>query len=435
MTAVSRADQLSSKDSKSSQRERLLAAMTELCAAAGYRDTTIADVIANAGVSRATFYEYFSDKDDCLLAAQRSHATALTAHLERTIAATDSDGVLPAAVTTLLRFAGDHPDATQLLTRGCLAAGGTAASRYDAMLADLGTVVERATPDHGYLVAIPVLLAGMYRALWPHLHTGETEVSRFETDLMTWMASYRLPGGIGISSHFDQAHTPSSPFLPDPPLTAPKPLPPGRRVLPVGEVTRNRRERILYATADAAAEVGYLAITVDDIVARAQIARRAFYQHFADIDDAFLGVLEFFAQPLLASTATAFFATNPWPQRAWDAALALLDFLTNYPSIAHAMWVDSDAGPASATRSIQATERTLTLLLEEGYRQGSQGPPSRLTSDLVLATVSELASRRLRDGEGELLVRHLPQFGGVILTPFLGAAATVDFLQARAGGA
>ncbi len=424
---------MSSKDSKSPQRERLLAAFTELCAAAGYRDTTIAEVIANAGVSRATFYECFSDKDDCLLAAQTSHATALTAHLERTVTATDSDGALPAAVTALLRFAGDHAGATQLLTRGCLAAGATAASRYDAMLAELGTVIERATPDHGYLVPLPVLLAGMYRALWPHLHTGETEVSRFEEDLTTWMASYRLPSGIEVPSTLDPDRAPRSLFLPDPPLSAPKPLPPGRRVLPVGEVTRNRRERILYATADAATDVGYLAITVDDIVARAQIARRAFYQHFADIDDAFLGVLEFFAQPLLASAATAFFATSPWPRRVWDAALALLDFLRSYPSIAHAMWVNSNAGPAFATRSIQATERALTLLLAEGYRQDSQEPPSRLTSDLVIATFSELANRRLRDGEGELLVRDLPQFGGVILTPFLGVAATVDFLEAQAG--
>jgi AcrR family transcriptional regulator len=35
----------------------------------GYADTTVADVVSRAGVSRKTFYEHFKDKEDCFLAA------------------------------------------------------------------------------------------------------------------------------------------------------------------------------------------------------------------------------------------------------------------------------------------------------------------------------------------------------------------------------
>ena len=46
--------------------------MAACVAEQGYAATTVADVIARAGVSRKTFYEHFSDKDACFLAAWES---------------------------------------------------------------------------------------------------------------------------------------------------------------------------------------------------------------------------------------------------------------------------------------------------------------------------------------------------------------------------
>jgi AcrR family transcriptional regulator len=52
-----------------SQRGRMLAAMAGAVARKGYAGTTVADVVAGAGVSRKTFYEHFRDKEECFLAA------------------------------------------------------------------------------------------------------------------------------------------------------------------------------------------------------------------------------------------------------------------------------------------------------------------------------------------------------------------------------
>ena len=52
-----------------SQRARLLAAMTETAAERTYGATTVAAVVARAGVSRRTFYEHFAGRLECLLAA------------------------------------------------------------------------------------------------------------------------------------------------------------------------------------------------------------------------------------------------------------------------------------------------------------------------------------------------------------------------------
>jgi AcrR family transcriptional regulator len=54
---------------RDSQRWRLLEGMVEATARHGYADATVAEVIGFAGVSRKAFYEHFTDKEDCFLAA------------------------------------------------------------------------------------------------------------------------------------------------------------------------------------------------------------------------------------------------------------------------------------------------------------------------------------------------------------------------------
>ena len=49
-------------------RSRLMRGMAMAVAEKGYGDTTIADVVRHARVSKRTFYEHFSSKEDCLLA-------------------------------------------------------------------------------------------------------------------------------------------------------------------------------------------------------------------------------------------------------------------------------------------------------------------------------------------------------------------------------
>jgi AcrR family transcriptional regulator len=51
------------------QRARILEALATCCAERGYAATTIGHIVERAGVSRATFYELFKDKEDCFMAA------------------------------------------------------------------------------------------------------------------------------------------------------------------------------------------------------------------------------------------------------------------------------------------------------------------------------------------------------------------------------
>src|SRR4051794_12494639 len=75
----------------SSQRGRMLAAMGEAVAERGYANVPVAEVVKRAGVSRETFYEHFSDKEDCFLAALDTGTEAMLATIATALGEPDDD--------------------------------------------------------------------------------------------------------------------------------------------------------------------------------------------------------------------------------------------------------------------------------------------------------------------------------------------------------
>jgi AcrR family transcriptional regulator len=68
------------------QRERMYDAMARAVAQRGYAKVTVADVVARAKVSRTTFYEHFTDKEDCFLHAYEAGARAVIEWCARPVA-------------------------------------------------------------------------------------------------------------------------------------------------------------------------------------------------------------------------------------------------------------------------------------------------------------------------------------------------------------
>lgn len=66
---------------ESSQRERIMRAMAEAVGELGYVKTTVAVVLKRAGVSRETFYNQFSDKHECFIAAFDRAADEMVARI------------------------------------------------------------------------------------------------------------------------------------------------------------------------------------------------------------------------------------------------------------------------------------------------------------------------------------------------------------------
>lgn len=68
---------LSREEVVASQRERMLRALADTTADKGFVGTSVADILRVAGVSRETFYQQFTSKEDCFLSAYDEAVTIL----------------------------------------------------------------------------------------------------------------------------------------------------------------------------------------------------------------------------------------------------------------------------------------------------------------------------------------------------------------------
>jgi AcrR family transcriptional regulator len=77
-------------ETRTERRQLLIDAAWRCAAERGFRDLTVDDVCAEAGVSKGAFYGYFQTKQDLLLALLEDDSSALDAELERITGATAS---------------------------------------------------------------------------------------------------------------------------------------------------------------------------------------------------------------------------------------------------------------------------------------------------------------------------------------------------------
>jgi len=100
----------------SNQRARLLTATTIALVEHGYSRLTVSGIARSAGVSRATFYELFDDKDECVLAAYRGAAADFEHTVKAACIPTEgwTQGVV-AATEAALRFACERKHEARLV--------------------------------------------------------------------------------------------------------------------------------------------------------------------------------------------------------------------------------------------------------------------------------------------------------------------------------
>jgi AcrR family transcriptional regulator len=117
------------------QRERLIAGIAEAIAENGYSGTTIAHITRAAAVSRRTFYEHFSSKDECFVAA---YDTVMKELQERVSAAFEESDewaeAIRAGIAAMLGFLAAEPNLARLCMVEALVAGPAVVERYDAAI-------------------------------------------------------------------------------------------------------------------------------------------------------------------------------------------------------------------------------------------------------------------------------------------------------------
>ncbi len=159
------------------QRGRILAAMAEVAAERGAGNVTVAHVVARSGVSRRTFYELFTGREDCFLAAFDRGIEQIGA---RVAPAYERPGAwnerIRASLTVLLQFLDQEPGIGRLLVMETLGAGPAALERRQQVLGvliavvDLGRTESKSNGD-----PTPLTAEGVVGAVLSVVHTRMVE--------------------------------------------------------------------------------------------------------------------------------------------------------------------------------------------------------------------------------------------------------------------
>ena len=416
--------------------------MIQLAGRDGYQHVSIAQVSSAAGVSRATFYEQFADKEECLLAAWQTAAERLMAKAPpMTVNNGDWADAAGSFLRTMAVALEREPDAARLLFVETITGGSRARATRRVVLGvfeqRIQEFIDSAVPG-SFTIDVPAIaLLGAVRSIVArYLRTHrEDELISLCDDGIKWVSSYAIPAGKERWSTGPDARLPAAPESPPPAgRRTPRRLPRGRHGLPAGVIARSQRTRIIYGTAEVMMNKGYENATVADIVAAAGVSRDVFYEHFTDKHDAFLEAQQHPTQHILDTCAAAYFSVQDWPERIWRTFSALLEMVVANTPISHLRLVECYAAGPDAIRRAEEITRSFTIFLEEGYgyRPEARDLP-HLSSQAIAGAIFEIIQRHVARGDGVGLAQRLPELTYIAIAPFVGpeqAVARISQLKA-----
>jgi AcrR family transcriptional regulator len=427
---------LSREQVAANQRMRIMKAMVDVVGERGYGATTVADLTGAAGVSRKAFYQHFTNKDECFLA---TYDAIVQDGFDRVASASRGPGKLRqqlgSGLDVLFELAIDHAPMQRLVLIEVAALGPAGIERrerlvgsYEALLRENLGVAPRPGPIRNPLLR--AIVGGFLRLLYTHVQRrAQQRLPELIPDLVRWSFSY-LPPPEAMNAIADPR-----PLRPRSDLVggrAPGSLSPwstssrGRSGYRTPNVSRSflvhsQRERVLDAIAQLSAEQGYGHIKVDDIVERAAVSLQAFYEHFADKEDAFLVAYEVGHGKSRAIVERAYDAAPDWPHGVAAGITALLEFLASEPAFAHMALLDAlIATPRTAERSNRGVRDYVELLLT-GFEQApeAQRPPD-LTIEAVAGGLFELCLTYALQHHVSELAELAPRAIYLALAPFIG---------------
>ncbi len=194
------------------------------------------------------------------------------------------------------------------------------------------------------------------------------------------------------------------------PRIAPTPaLPRGPHSLTRKQVATNQRARLLEGMIDAIGEKGYAATTVSDVIRRAGVSRKAFYEHFANKEECFLATYDSIAAVGERGVATVFRRSQGLPDGVHAALTELIELATARPDALRVLMVEiGAAGPAGIERREQLVVSYEDILRESlGLTAGPGAIPNPILRG-ALGGILHVIYAHLRRGERKQLRKRLP---------------------------
>jgi AcrR family transcriptional regulator/DNA-binding MarR family transcriptional regulator len=188
---------------------------------------------------------------------------------------------------------------------------------------------------------------------------------------------------------------------------------------------------MLAAAVDAVEEVGYARMTVAEVISRARVSRKTFYDVFADREDCFLAAFEqAIAQARLIAREAYEREGGQWREGIRAALGRLLVFMDEEPGLAKLCVVEALAAGEKVLERRAAVLDEVSALIDQGrfLTTASRQPPP-VTAEGIVGGVFAVLHTRLLDESDEPLTNLLAPLMSTIVLPYLGARAASRELE------
>jgi AcrR family transcriptional regulator len=167
------------------------------------------------------------------------------------------------------------------------------------------------------------------------------------------------------------------------------------------------RRRAVVAMAEAVAEHGYAGTTVEDILSRARMSRRTYYQFFSNREECFLAAYDTAFEEAMERLARAHNGNGRrWMGQVETALSALFEYLASEPGLARVWLVEA---PSVGRAGIERHERTMRQLAErlaglhpDGDAAGANGHAA-VRFEASVGAVHRVVQARLLAGRADEL--------------------------------
>jgi AcrR family transcriptional regulator len=185
----------------------------------------------------------------------------------------------------------------------------------------------------------------------------------------------------------------------------PQQLPGGLHGLSRTEVVASQRDRIMQAMVEAIGAHGYAETNVNDVIRRAGVSRKTFYELYANKSDCLYAIYDEAAQCLRGVVRTAH-ERGVTPQERLDAICDIvIQWVEDEPQLARLCLLEVPTSGLAGQRRLTATLSWLSSVIADWL--GDLDVPDVLP-ELLVGGVHQMVVHRLVNDGGE----HIPALGG-----------------------
>ncbi len=174
-------------------------------------------------------------------------------------------------------------------------------------------------------------------------------------------------------------------------------LPRGPQALPREQVAEHQRQRLFKAMVECVDEHGYVATTISELVSRARISRRSFYEHFHNKDECLLATYDTVIERLSRRLRDAQGSAEVWSEQLEAFVSALFDAAGDRPDAARLVCVEMGAaGPIGVQRWADGAERLERLIVAGFTRADGPGTVPDPVARAIVGAVRRILYTRVR---------------------------------------